>query len=113
MATPEIFARNDTTNAISVYEATGDNDYRIVATLGNPLWGNSGISANFATGDFDGDGRMEILAGNNDGNIFIHEVTGNNRYRQTWISTLSEGVPQLFAAGDMGWRWKRRVRYLC
>ena len=99
--TPEIFARNDTTNAISVYEATGNNDYRIVATLENPLWGNSGISANFATGDFDGDGRMEILAGNNDGNIFIHEVTGNNRYRQTWISTLSEGTPQLFAAGDM------------
>ena len=30
--TPEIFARNDTTNAISVYEATGDNDYRIIAT---------------------------------------------------------------------------------
>ena len=98
---PEIFARDDVTNAISVYEAVGDNDYRTVATLESPMWGNNGISANFATGDFDGDGRIEILAGDNDGSVFIHEATGNNQYRQTWISRLSEGTPQLFAAGDM------------
>ncbi|MCY4566801.1 MAG: S8 family serine peptidase, partial [Candidatus Poribacteria bacterium] len=78
---PEIFARDDVTNAISVYEAVGDNDYRIVATLESPMWGSNGISANFATGDFDGDGRTEILAGDNDGKVFVHEATGNNRYR--------------------------------
>ena len=99
--TPEIFARNDVTNAISVYEATRDNDYQIVATLESPMWGNNGISPNFATGDFDGDGRTEILAGDNNGYVFIHEATGNNQYRQTWISRLSEGTPQLFAAGDL------------
>ena len=98
---PEIFARDDVTNAISVYEAVGDNDYRIVATLESPMWGSNGISANFATGDFDGDGRTEILAGDNDGKVFVHEATGNNRYRPTWIHTLPEGTPQLFAAGDM------------
>ena len=98
---PEIFARNDTTNAISVYEAVGDNNYRIVTTFENPLWGNSGISANFATGDFDGDGRIEILAGDNDGRVFVYEATGNNQYKQTWVSTLTEGTPQLFAAGDL------------
>ena len=99
--TPEIFARDDVTNAISVYEAARDNDYQIVATLENPMWGNNGISPNFATGDFDGDGRTEILAGDNNGYVFIHEATGNNQYRQTWISRFSEGTPQLFAAGDL------------
>ena len=98
---PEIFARDDVTNAISVYEAARDGDSRIVTTLENPMWGNRGMSANFATGDFDGDGRTEVLAGDNDGYVFIHEATGNNQYRQTWISRLSEGTPQLFAAGDM------------
>lgn len=99
--TPEIFARDDVSNAISVYEAARDNDYQIVATLESPMWGNNGISPNFATGDFDGDGRTEILAGDNNGYVFIHEATGNNQYRQTWISRLSEGTPQLFAAGDL------------
>ncbi|MCE2413766.1 S8 family serine peptidase [Candidatus Poribacteria bacterium] len=99
--TPEIFARDDVTNAISIYEAIGDNDYRIVATLESPMWGNDGISANFASGDFDGDGQIEILAADNDGRVFVHEASGNNQYKQTWIHTLPEGTPQLFAAGDM------------
>lgn len=98
---PEIFARNDATNSISVYEADGDNNHSIIATLENPTVGNNGISANFATGDFDGDGRTEILVGDDDGELFIYEATGNNQYKQTWKHTLSEGTPQLFAAGDL------------
>ena len=98
---PEIFARDDVTNAISVYEAARNNGYQVVATLESPMWGNNGLSPNFVTGDFDGDGRMEILAGDNNGYVFIHEATGDNQYRQTWINRLSEGTPQLFAAGDM------------
>ena len=98
---PEIFARDDATNSISVYEAAGDNNHTVIATLENPTGGDNGISADFATGDFDGDGQMEILVGDSDGELFIYEAVGNNQYRQTWISPLSEGTPQLFAAGDL------------
>ena len=98
---PEIFARDDATNSISVYEAEGDNNHKVIATLENPTGGDNGISADFATGDFDGDGRIEILVGDSDGELFIYEAVGNNQYRQTWISPLSEGTPQLFAAGDL------------
>ncbi len=97
----EIFARDDATNSISVYEADGDNTHKVIATLENPTGGDNGISANFATGDFDGDGRIEILVGDSDGELFIYEAIGNNQYRQTWTNTLPEGTPQLFAAGDM------------
>ena len=64
--------------------------------------GNSGISANFATGDFDGDGRMEILAGDNEGNG-IHTRSYWKQPIQTNMDTARspEGTPQLFAAGDM------------
>ena len=97
----EIFARDDATNAIFVYEASGNNNHRNVAILENPTLGNNGLSANFATGDFDGDGQIEILAGDQDSDLFLYEATGDNQYRQTWSHTLPEGVPQLFAAGDM------------
>ncbi len=97
----EIFARDDATNAIFAYESDGDNNHRNVAVLENPTLGNNGLSANFATGDFDGDGQIEILAGDKDSEIFLYEAIGDNQYRQTWIHTLPEGVPQLFAAGDL------------
>ena len=97
----EIFARDDATNAIFVYEADGNNRHRNIAILENPTLGDNGLSANFVPGDFDGDGRMEILSADDDGDIFIYETTGNNRYRQTWITTLAEGKPELFASGDM------------
>lgn len=98
---PEIFTRNDTTNSISVYEADGDNNYRNTATLENPTLGSNGIRANIATGDFDGDSRLEILIGDSDGDVFVYETIGDNQYRQTWTTTLPESSAELFAAGDM------------
>ena len=97
----EIIARNDATDSIYVYEANGDNSHHRTAILENPTLGSNGLSANFVTGDFDGDGWIEILAGDNDSELFLYEAAGNNIYRQTWVHALPEGDPQLFASGDM------------
>ena len=99
--TPEIFTRDDTTNSILIYEADGDNNYHNTATLENPTLGENRISANFAIGDFDGDGQTDILIADSDGDIFTYEAIGNNQYRHTWTTPLPEGRPELFAAGDM------------
>ena len=99
--TPEIFTRDNTTNSISVYEADRDNTYRNTATLENPTLGDNGISAKFAIGDFDGDEQTDILIGDSDGDVFVYETIGDNQYRRTWTTTLPEGNPELFAAGDM------------
>ena len=97
----EIFARDTAANAISVYEADGDNSYRNTAILENPTVGDNRLSANLATGDFDGDGQIEILIADDDGDVFIYEASGDNRYQQTWVARLDEGEPELFAGGDM------------
>lgn len=98
---PEIFSRNATTSAIAVYEAIGNNNYANIATLENPTDGENHIGTSFATGDFDGDGLLEILAGDADGALFVYEAVGDNRYEPVWQKTLPEGHPQLFAAGDL------------
>ena len=98
---PEIISRHDATDSIWVYESDANNSYSNIAILNNPTQGKNGIDTRFATGDFDADGQIEILAGDNDGELFIYENVGNNQYRQTWVGTLPDGIPHLFAAGDM------------
>ena len=98
---PEIYSRHDNTNSIWVYESNGNNSYVNIAILNNPTQGKNGIMTRFATGDFDADGQMEILAGDSDGELFIYESVGDDRYEQTWIGALGNSGPHLFAAGDL------------
>jgi hypothetical protein len=85
----EIISRYDETNSIAIYKAMGDNSYRNVAMLENPTKGSNGLGTTFAIGDFDGDGRMEIMAGDEDGDLFIYEYIGANKFRQTWQGKLA------------------------
>ena len=98
---PEIYSRHDSTNAISVYESVADNTFTEVTKLENPTQGMNSIGTKFATGDYDGDGHYEIVAGDNDGHVFIYENIGDNRYRHTWSDVMIDSLPLLFAAGDM------------
>ena len=86
---PEIISRYDETNAIAIYAAIGDNSYQNVAMLENPTDGSNGLGTTFAIGDFDGDGRIEIMAGDEDADLFIYENIGGYQFRQTWQGKLS------------------------
>ena len=98
---PEIYSRHNSTNAISVYESVADNTFTEVTKLENPTQGMNSIGTKFATGDFDGDGHNEIVAGDNDGHVFIYENLWDNRYKHTWSDVMIDSLPLLFAAGDM------------
>lgn len=98
---PEIYSRHDATNSIWIHESSENDNYTNIAILDNPTQGKNNIDTRFAIGDFDADGHMEILAGDSDGDIFIYENVENDLYQQTWVGVMPDGIPNLFAAGDL------------
>ncbi len=83
----EIIGRRE--NTFFVYENNGDNEYQKVQALPNPTDGSNitGVP-HTAIGDFDGDGKMEILIGDYDGDIYIYECIKDNVYQHTWQDSL-------------------------
>jgi hypothetical protein len=68
-----------------IFEHSGDNVYEIVASLDNPTEGeNQNGVPHCEIGDFDGDGRNEILLGDSDGDLYIYENNGDNSFEQIW-----------------------------
>jgi subtilisin family serine protease len=84
----EIIGRHE--NVFEVRENFRDNQYQLVATLPNFTQGaNITGVPHSEVGDFDGDGRQEILFGDYDGDLYIYEAAGDNRFAATW----SDGLP--------------------
>lgn len=73
-----------------IYEAMGDNQYDTVCTF-NPMVDTFayGIASNHAFGDFDGDTRVEFVAGELSGHFWVFESPSNNTYEQVHQGLLS------------------------
>lgn len=55
-----------------------------------------------ATGDFDGDGRRDLLVGDRDGNWIVYESTGDDQFEVAWTHETDRfGADTRFAVGDM------------
>jgi subtilisin family serine protease len=76
----------------SVWEVVSDNEYAFVDSFPNPTEGTNFVGVpRSEVGDFDADGQLEILFGDFDGDVYIYENSGNDRYAFVW----SERQPQL------------------
>jgi subtilisin family serine protease len=83
----EIIGRHK--NIFEVRENIRDNQYQLVASLPNFTKGSNLTGVPHSEiGDFDGDGRQEILLGDYDGDLYIYEATGDNRFVATWRDSL-------------------------
>jgi len=96
----EVISLNLDADAIYIYENRGDNSYLRVARIQNPTEGGNYLAKIFAVSDFDGDGRIEIAMGDSDGDVFIYENTGNDRYSHTWTHNFPDSQIVYIAAGD-------------
>jgi len=75
------FSKN---NEIIIYEAFGNDDYREIANLPNPTDGQNIMQTDSAVDDFDGNGKMELVVADSDGDIFAYEKQDANRFRHMW-----------------------------
>ncbi|MGH7595459.1 MAG: S8 family serine peptidase [bacterium] len=83
----EIIGRHE--GVFEVRENIRDNQYQLVATLPNfTKGGNITGVPHSEIADFDGDGRQEILFGDYDGDLYIYEAAGDNRFVATWSDSL-------------------------
>ncbi|MCZ6676411.1 MAG: T9SS type A sorting domain-containing protein, partial [Candidatus Poribacteria bacterium] len=61
------------------------------------------IGTTFAIGDFDGDGRQEIVAGDQEGDLFIYEATDDDHrgFALTWVGQIDANNAHHLAAGNL------------
>jgi len=76
-----------------IWRCTSKGEFSLLAALPNPTTGDNfnGVP-HCETGDFDGDGRSEILLGDSDGDLYIYELDGS-----TCTLTWQERLPLLDA----------------
>ena len=96
----EIISKLEVGSDIVIFENEGDNEFQQIASLPNPTEGRNSTGTRFAIGDFDGDGKMEILAGDSDGDIYIYEAMGDDEYDATWSTNTGLEDARYLAAGD-------------
>jgi hypothetical protein len=69
---------------IDIYENTGDNEFNNYLNIPWPYAG----PAQFASGDFDGDGHTEIVGGDPYGVITVFETVASDSFEMVWQGNL-------------------------
>ncbi len=69
---------------IDIYENTGDNDYGHYFNIPWPYAG----PGQFAGGDFDGDGNIEIIGGDPNGILTVFETVESDSFDMVWQQSL-------------------------
>jgi hypothetical protein len=81
------------------FDSTTNNLVRIWSAQMPPGCEAEGCTGAIATGDFDGDGKMEFATSNFAGNVYVVEHVGGDSFAVVWSTTLS--VAGRAASGDV------------
>ena len=87
----EMFLRSSRSEQFRVFESRGDDSFAETGALANPSEGLDGLGDRQVAADLDGDGSLELLAGDEDGDLFIYESIGDDTWRHTWHERLESG----------------------
>ena len=97
----EIVGADNNNGVILLYESRGNDSYEETLRLMSETEGANAYGEQFGIGDFDGDGKMELLTGDSEGELQLYEATGNNLLKQTWQWRIDGFDAHQYAIGDL------------
>ena len=97
----EIIGADNNNDRIRIFENRGNDTYEQIISLKNETDGSNVFGERFAISDFDGDGRMELLAGDSEGELFIYESIGDDLLIETWRHKIDVVNAHQLAVGDL------------
>ena len=97
----EIIGADNNNGAILIYENRGNDIYEEIVRLKNETDGANAYGEQFGIGDFDGDGRTELLAGDSEGELHLYETVGDNRLTRSWQLQIDGLDAHQYAVGDL------------
>ena len=97
----EIIGPDNNNGRIRIFENRGNDAYEEVISIENNTDGTNAFGERFAIGDFNNNGRMELMAGDSEGELFVYESVGNDLLVETWRDKVDVEDAHLLAAGDL------------
>lgn len=97
----EIIGPDNNNNRILIFENRGNDTYEEVMRIENNTSGTNAFGERFAIGDFNNNGRMELMVGDSEGELFVYESVGNDLLVETWREKIDVEDAHLLAAGDL------------
>ncbi len=97
----EIIGPDNNNNRILIFENRGNDAYEEVISIKNNTPGTNAFGERFAIGDFNDNGRMELMVGDSEGDLLVYESAGNDLLVETWREKIDAEDAHLLAAGDL------------
>ena len=97
----EIIGADNFNDRIRIFENRGNDSYDEMFVIRNETEGSNVFGEQFAIGDFDANGILELMVGDSEGELFIYESIGDNVLVETWRMRLDIEDAFQLAAGDL------------
>ena len=97
----EIVGADNFNDSIRIFENRGNDSYDEILSIENETEGSNVFGEQFAVGDFDANGALELMVGDSEGELFIYESVGNDLLVEKWRMKLDIKNAHQLAAGDL------------
>ena len=97
----EIVGADNLNDNIRIFENRGNDSYDEILVIRNETEGSNVFGEQFAVGDFDANGVLELVVGDSEGELFIYESIGDNLLVEKWRTKLNIERAHQLAAGDL------------